>query len=163
MLDFDYKRPTNRLIVRSDDSDLFDLIREHFSVENEGARFARRYNRFAPTRKYVITGTGTCELGLYWEIRKFLIKEQINTDITVSDNLKKALKVGMDVDLCDSFNFKLRDYQEDVVGKALRLGRGTCVLGTGAGKTFITAALIENYFVNSPDKDTFKSLILVPY
>lgn len=162
MLEFDYRRPTNRLVLKTDDSNLFDQIREHFSVENDGARFARRYNRFAPTRKYVITGTGTCELGLYWEIRKFLIKEQINTDITISDNLQKALKVGLDVELCDHFNFKLRDYQEDVVGKALRLGRGTCVLGTGAGKTFITAALIENYFVNSADKDTFKCLMLVP-
>lgn len=162
MLEFDYRRPTNRLVLKTDDSNLFDQIREHFSVENDGARFARRYNRFAPTRKYVITGTGTCELGLYWEIRKFLIKEQINTDITISDNLQKALKVGLDVELCDHFNFKLRDYQEDVVGKALRLGRGTCVLGTGAGKTFITAALIENYFINSVDKDTFKCLMLVP-
>ena len=162
MLEFDYRRSTNRLVIKTDDSDLFDQIREHFSVENDGARFARRYNRFAPTRKYVITGTGTCELGIYWEIRKFLIQEQINTDITTTDNLKKALKVGLDVELCDHFNFKLRDYQEDVVGKALRLGRGTCVLGTGAGKTFITAALIENYFVNAPDKDTFKCLMLVP-
>jgi len=162
MIEFDYRRPTNRLVVKTDDSDLFDQIREHFSVENDGARFARRYNRFAPTRKYVITGTGTCELGIYWEIRKFLIKEQINTDITTTKALEKALKVGLDVKLCDHFNFKLRDYQEDVVGKALRLGRGTCVLGTGAGKTFITAALIENYFVNSPDKDTFKCLMLVP-
>ena len=162
MLEFDYRRPTNRLVIKTDEPDLFSQIREHFSVENEGARFARRYNRFASSRKYVITGTGTCELGLYWEIRKFLIKEQINTEITITDNLKKALKVGLDVELCDHFNFKLRDYQEDVVGKALKLGRGTCVLGTGAGKTFITAALIENYFVNAPDKDTFKCLMLVP-
>jgi len=162
MLEFDYNANTNRLVMRCDDADLFQVIREHFSVENENARFARRYNRFAPSRKYIITGTGTCELGIYWEIRKFLVKEQINTEITTSPNLKKALNVGLSVDLCDDFNFKLRDYQEDVVRKALNLGRGTCVLGTGAGKTFITAALIENFFRNSPDPDTFKCLMLVP-
>lgn len=162
MLEFDYNRNTNRLLVKSNDTSLFECIREHFSVENQNARFARRYNRYAPSRKYVITGTGTCELGLYWEIRKYLVKNQINTEITISDRLKKVLDVGMDVGLCDGFKFDLRDYQQDVVKKALKLGRGTCVLGTGAGKTFITAALIENFFRNSPDIDTFKCLMLVP-
>jgi len=162
MIEFDYNRGTNKLSMRCDDKPLFDSIREHFSVENQNARFARRYNRYAPTRKYVITGTGTCELGIYWEIRKYLIKNQVNTDITISNNLKKALSVGLDVGLCDGFNFKLREYQEDVVKSALKLGRGTCVLGTGAGKTFTTAALIENFFRNAPDKDTFKCLMLVP-
>lgn len=162
MLQFDYNKNTNKLVLRCDDTEFFSTIREHFSVENQGARFARRYNRYAPTRKYVITGTGTCELGLYWEIRKYLIENQINTEITISDNLKKALKVGLDGEFHDSFKFKLRDYQEEVVKKALRLGRGTCVLGTGAGKTFITAALIENFFRNAADRDTFKCLMLVP-
>ena len=162
MISFDYSKSTNKLKIRCEDTDLFSEIREHFSVENPNARFARRYNRFAPSRKYVITGTGTCELGLYWEIRKYLISNQINTDITISPNLEKALKVGIRTELCGGFKFELRDYQSDVVKKALSLGRGTCVLGTGAGKTFITAALIENFFRNSPDRDTFKCLMLVP-
>ena len=162
MISFDYSKSTNKLKIRCEDTDLFSEIREHFSVENPNARFARRYNRFAPSRKYVITGTGTCELGLYWEIRKYLISNQINTDITISPNLKKALKVGIRTELCGGFKFELRDYQSDVVKKALSLGRGTCVLGTGAGKTFITAALIENFFRNSPDRDTFKCLMIVP-
>ena len=162
MITFDFNKNTHRLIVKSDDAELFSEIREYFSVENQGARFARRYNRFAPTRKYIITGTGTCEFGLYWEIRKYLIENQINTEITISPNLKKALNVGITGELYNDFEFKLRDYQEDVVKKALKLGRGTCVLGTGAGKTFTTAALIENFFQNTPDKDTFKCLMLVP-
>ena len=162
MIEFDYNRSTNKLSVRCSDKLLFDDIREHFSVENQNARFARRYNRFAPSRKYVITATGACELGLYWEIRKYLIKKQINIDVSISNNLKKALEVGVDTELCSGFKFELRDYQSDVVRKALRLGRGTCVLGTGAGKTFITAALIENFFRNASDKDTFKCLMLVP-
>ena len=118
MISFDYSKSTNKLKIRCEDTDLFSEIREHFSVENPNARFARRYNRFAPSRKYVITGTGTCELGLYWEIRKYLISNQINTDITISTNLKKALKVGIKTELCGGFNFELRDYQSDVVKKA---------------------------------------------
>lgn len=166
MIEFDYKGPTARqsskLIIRCTDTDLFDNIREHFSVENTGARFARRYARFAPRRKYVITPTGTCELGLYWEVRQYLIKNQINEEIILTDKLSKAIKVGIEADLFDKFKFTLREYQEEVIRKAMRLGTGTCVLGTGAGKTFTTAALIENFFRVSKDKDTFKCLMLVP-
>tara|TARA_R110001599_G_scaffold114406_6_gene280215 strand:+ start:7204 stop:8643 length:1440 start_codon:yes stop_codon:yes gene_type:complete len=166
MIQFDYKTPTARqpgkLIIKCSDTELFDSIREHFSVENTGAHFARRYARFVPRRKYVITPTGTCELGLYWEVRQYLIKRQINEPIEVTDKLEKALKVGIDADLFDDFKFTLREYQEEVIRKAMRLGTGTCVLGTGAGKTFTTAALIENFFRVSKDKDTFKCLMLVP-
>jgi len=166
MIQFDYKGPTarqpGRLIIKCTDADLFENIREHFSVENTGARFARRYARFAPRRKYVITPTGACELGLYWEIRQYLIKSQVNENIEVTDKLTKAIKNGIDVDLFDDFKFTLREYQEEIIRKAMRLGTGTCVLGTGAGKTFTTAALIENFFRASKDKDTFKCLMLVP-
>ena len=162
MLTFDYNTSNRKLLVKTEDSSLFDKIREHFSVENEGARFARYRGRFAARRKYAITGTGACELGLYWDIRQYLIKEQIKVDINITDKLKKVLDVGKDIELYKKFTLELREYQEEVIKKALKIGRGTCVLGTGAGKTFTTAALIENYFRSSGDKDTFKCIMLVP-
>ena len=162
MFTFDYNTSNRKIQLRTDDQDLFDQIREHFSVENEGARFARYRGRFAARRKYAITGTGVCEVGLYWEIRQYLIREQVTVDIEITDKLQKVLKVGKDIDLFKEFAFDLREYQEDVIKKALKMGRGTCVLGTGAGKTFTTAALIENYFRNSADRDTFKCVVLVP-
>ena len=162
MLTFDYNTSTRKVQIRSEDKSLFDRIREHFSIENEGARFARYRGRFAARRKYAITGTGACEVGLYWEIRQYLIKEQIKVDIEVTEKLDKVVKVGKDINLFEDFAFDLRKYQKDVIKKALKLGRGTCVLGTGAGKTFTTAALIENYFRSSGDKDTFKCIMLVP-
>ncbi len=162
MIDFEYIRASGKLRTTCLDSSLFDKIREHFSVENTGARFARRYSRFIPRRKYAITNTGVCDLGLYWEIRQFLIKEQIKVDINVSNELQEALNVGINKELFSNFEFKLREYQEEVVRKALKIGRGTCVLGTGAGKTFTTAALIENYFRNCDNKDVFKCIVLVP-
>ena len=162
MLTFDYNTSNRKLLVKTEDSSLFDKIREHFSVENEGARFARYRGRFAARRKYAITGTGACELGLYWDIRQYLIKEQIKVDINITDKLKKVLDVGKDIELYKKFTLELREYQEEVIKKALKIGRGTCVLGTGAGKTLTTAALIENYFQSCPDKDTFKCIVLVP-
>ena len=162
MLTFDYNTSNRKLLVKTEDSSLFDKIREHFSIENEGARFARYRGRFAARRKYAITGTGACELGLYWDIRQYLIKEQIKVDISITDKLQKVLDVGRDIELYKKFTLELREYQEEVIKKALKIGRGTCVLGTGAGKTLTTAALIENYFQSCPDKDTFKCIVLVP-
>ena len=162
MLTFDYNTSNRKLLIKTEDSSLFDKIREHFSIENEGARFARYRGRFAARRKYAITGTGACELGLYWDIRQYLIKEQIKVDINITDKLQKVLDVGRDIELYKKFTLELREYQEEVIKKALKIGRGTCVLGTGAGKTLTTAALIENYFQSCPDKDTFKCIVLVP-
>ena len=162
MLTFDYNTSNRKLLVKTEDSSLFDKIREHFSVENEGARFARYRGRFAARRKYAITGTGACELGLYWDIRQYLIKEQVKVDVNITEKLQKVLDVGRDIELYKKFTLELREYQEEVIKKALKIGRGTCVLGTGAGKTLTTAALIENYFQSCPDKDTFKCIVLVP-
>ncbi len=162
MLTFDYNTSNRKLLIKTEDSSLFDKIREHFSVENDGARFARYRGRFAARRKYAITGTGACELGLYWDIRQYLIKEQIKVDVNITDKLQKVLDVGRDIELYKKFTLELREYQEEVIKKALKIGRGTCVLGTGAGKTLTTAALIENYFQSCPDKDTFKCMVLVP-
>ena len=158
MLTFDYNPSTRKLLLKTEDLDLFNRVREHFSIENDAARYGRRYGRYIPRRKYAITGAGACEVGLYWEIKKYLAK----VDTTVSDKLQTVLKVGKDIELYKDFAFDLREYQEDVVSKALKIGRGTCVLGTGAGKTFTTAALIENYFRDSKDRDTFKCIVLVP-
>ena len=123
MILFDYSSNTNRLIVDCDDSDIFSQIREHFSVNNDNARFARRYNRFAPRRKYIITSNGTCELGMYWDIRKFLRSNQINVEVKIPDKLQKVLKIGIPGVIYNNFNFSLRDYQLDVVERALKLGR----------------------------------------
>lgn len=166
MIELDYNKSTNKLLIRSNDSFTFDNIREHFSTENKNASFMQR--RFKtrgvkiPTRKYVITPTGTCDIGLYWEIRKYFIQNQITNDIAISESLKNALHIGTAEEVYSKFNLELRDYQADVLKKALNLGWGTCVLGTGAGKTLTTAALIENYYRNSNNKDTFKCIVLVP-
>ena len=166
MIELDYNKSTNKLLIRSDDSFTFDNLREHFSVENKNASFMQR--RFKargvkiPTRKYVITPTGICDIGLYWEIRRYFIEKQIILDVTISDNLTKALHIGTNNETYTNFNLELRDYQADVLNKALKLGWGTCILGTGAGKTLTTAALIENYYRNSNNTSTFKCIVLVP-
>lgn len=152
----------NKIIFKCDDTSLFTEIREHFSVKNEAASFFKRYNRFIPSRKYMITPAGQCELGMYWEIRNYLFDKQKIVDVKVDSNLDPIINCGIQYKFYDNLKLQLRDYQRDVVHKALQFGRGICVLGTGAGKTLTTATLIENYFQNCNNNEKFKCLVIVP-
>ncbi len=166
MIQFDFSKTSRKLIITCEDKNIFENMREHFSVENKSAAFVQRRfkSRFVniPSRKYVITPTGLCDLGLYWEIRRYLIENQITSEINLTDKLKQALKVGCETEAFTEFAMELRDYQAEVIAKSLKNGWGTCVLGTGAGKTLTTAALIENYYRKSNNKDLFKCIMVVP-
>ena len=72
-LKFDWDDRKHQAILSGD---LFDEIREHFSVHNEAAKFARGRGRFLPSRTYVITPAGRFDLGMYEEIKKYLLTNQ---------------------------------------------------------------------------------------
>jgi superfamily II DNA or RNA helicase len=160
---FDLKN--NKLIFQCE-PELFKQVREHFSYPYEGHSFMKRRNKFIPSRKYVITPTGQCEVGMFWEINKYLHECNIvvpSTSVTpiLSNYLTKQYDFTYYNNLKADGN-TLREYQEDVVKLALKTGRGICLMGTGAGKTITTATLIENYYLNSIKKPTFKCLVVVP-
>ncbi len=166
MIQFDFSKTTRKLIITCEDKNIFDNMREHFSIEDKNAAFMQRRfkSRFVKisSRKYVITPTGLCDLGLYWEVRRYLIENQITSEINLTDKLKQALNIGSDTDIHTNFSMELRDYQQEVISKSMKNGWGTCVLGTGAGKTLITAALIENYYRKTNNKELFKCIMIVP-
>lgn len=166
MIIFDYTKTNRKLIIKCEDRNIYENLREHFSVEDKNAAFiqrkfsSRRIN--LPTRKYIITPTGLCDLGLFWEIKKYFIANQITNNIVITEKLQEVLNCGLTIPIFKDFKLKLRDYQEEVIEKAIKNGWGTCVLGTGAGKTLTTAALIENYYKNSRNNTTFKCIMIVP-
>ena len=71
MVVFDYNKRKRQATLKTDN---LNIIREHFSFENEGARFARRYGRYMPARTYVITPAGKYEVGLTANIIQFIKK-----------------------------------------------------------------------------------------
>jgi superfamily II DNA or RNA helicase len=166
MILFSTNKSKTKLQIKCEDLDVFKNLREYFSIANTGASFARKKFRgrriFIQDRKYAITPTGQCELGLYKEIEQYLIQKQLVGQVQYDENLKNLLNPGVESDIFTNFSKNLRDYQYEVVKTAIKTGWGTCVLGTGAGKTLTTAAIIENYFRNSNNKDTFKCLVIVP-
>lgn len=144
------------------DETLLEFVRTHFSVKNSGKAFAPAATRqFISDRKYVITPSGVFDFGLRDEIVKFLIESQI-TEIEYTDNFKKALEIGYDVNSYEnSLEMAPRYFQEDSVKEAIQRGMGTILLATGAGKSFATALLIENY-IRLINKKDFKCLVVVP-
>ena len=136
----------------------FNEIREVFSVNNDAAKFMRYRSRYAPTRKYVITPTGRFDLGMYFEIKKYLVSQN-NNNIFVEDNFKEAVFPKLNKCKIPKLNLELRDYQRSIVDICFRVGRGVCVLATAGGKTLTIASLIEGVFRSNK---TFKCLLVVP-
>jgi len=148
--------------------DIFENIRENFSVKNEAAFFVRRrYGRFLPQRTYAITPAGRFEPGLYFEIRKYLTSSnytgEITTDTAMLNQIAPAKqwhKNPMYSPDIVPLSLPLRDYQEEIVKKAYAIGRGTIVLATAGGKTLTAASLLTKIFLLYGSN--FKCLYIVP-
>ncbi len=165
MIQFSYDPKKGTGVVSGD---LFEDIREAFSVKNEAAFFMRkRYGRFLPQRTYSITPTGRFEPGLYFEIRKYLATKQYVGDVTTDELLYEVIKPSKKWEKNTQYStdvvplaLSLRDYQEEIVKKALSIGRGTIVLATAGGKTLTAASLLTKLFLLHGA--SFKCLYIVP-
>jgi len=150
--------------------DHFNDIREHFSIKNEGARFARLRGRFIPSRTYAITPAGKVDPCLFFDITRFLLQNNYcqQDEIRASRDFLDAILPGpssyhknilYNNQPYDNLSLKLRDYQKAIVTKCLETGRGVVVLATAGGKTLITASLLSNFFCMNKQ---FKCLLIVP-
>ena len=158
MVTFDYDSRKRQAIIKSDN---LSSSREHFSFENEGARFARRYGRYMPARTYVITPAGKYEVGLTANIIQYIKKEFPEEKIVINDTIKEAIKPTYKNDNDIKLKLDLRDYQNEIVGECVDKGRGVVMLATAGGKTLTMANLLERGYAKS-NKDTWKVLVIVP-
>lgn len=161
MVTLDYITGKRQGQIRCDKT-ILEMIRNHFSVQNPDKKFCKDpiKKRFLPDRKSAITPTGLFYFGLYYEIRKYLIQEQI-TDISFTDNFKKRLKCGVDAEFQNNLKFDERYFQRESVEKSLKLGCGVFLIATGGGKSFCQALLVDNYRKNIHNEH-LKALIIVP-
>jgi superfamily II DNA or RNA helicase len=170
MIKFDYDEKKRLGIISGD---LFDEIREHFSVKNEAAHFMRRRGRFMPSRTYAITPTGRFEPCLFVEIKKFLTSQQYVGEIEYNRNVfDQAVPARhgwhQQLDFKNEIyplKLNLRDYQENIVKECLFTGRGTIILATAGGKTLTSASLISKIYqlyMSPYNKQDFRCLFIVP-
>ena len=91
---------------------------------------------------------------MYWVIVEFL--QQIQEAHECTELLQSTLDCSIKTKISNNLNKPLRDYQVDTVTNAINFGRGICILGTGGGKTLITASIIESFRNSLKNKDNFK-------
>jgi superfamily II DNA or RNA helicase len=157
-LHYDAKTNKGQIIC---DQATFYCVKNKFSVKNDAAKFAKKYGRKIPDRKYAIDKSGKFDFGLYKEIINILIQEQY-TNIEYTEEFKQFLSCGIKTTtVFDGFAFPHRDFQMEIVKLCLKYGRGTIKSATGSGKSFCIASLIENFWANRP-KQTYKVLVVVP-
>ena len=157
-LHYDYSTNKGQIIC---DQAVFFCIKNKFSVKNENAKYAKKYGRKIPDRKYAIDKIGRFDFGLYKEIISTLIQEQY-TNIEYTDEFKQFVSCGIKIDsVYDGFTFPHRDFQLEIIKRCLKYGRGTIKSATGSGKSFCVASLIENFRLNRT-KQTYKVVVIVP-
>jgi superfamily II DNA or RNA helicase len=139
--------------------DHFNEIREHFSVKNDAAKFARFRGRYMPSRTYIITPTGKFDPGMYKEISQFIFEQQYNTDIIHTKDFAHRVKPEYTEMAIPVLNLQLRDYQRDIVNKCTSNGRGVVVLATAGGKTLTIASLLQSIYSSNKE---FKCALIVP-
>jgi superfamily II DNA or RNA helicase len=155
VFDWDASRRQGKL-----SGEYFDEIREHFSVKNDAAKFARFRGRYMPSRSYVITPAGRFDIGLFNEINNFIIERQYNTEMVITPEFSKKAKPLFTESDVPQLKLALRQYQTDIVNSCTKNGRGVVVLATAGGKTLTIATLLESYYKNIC-KD-FRCVLIVP-
>jgi len=155
--DFTFLKSYNTAQIQADDF-IIDTLKEKFSVKNDAAKFSKNKYRANP-RKSIITNTGRFDIGMFPAIYKYL--KSMGVVCSMDDIFRERVKptIADVVQLDDNMCFKMRYYQYDSIVKGLRVGYGIFELGTGAGKSLLTASLCENTLLH---KKNWKILIIVP-
>jgi superfamily II DNA or RNA helicase len=156
----DYSKKTSTCTLVCEDFSIIGAIRDKFSVPN---KFAAFQSRFAPRKLYAMTPNGKFDPGLIVDviesIKDYSDLIKINFSADAIDYLNSNF--GSNLHTINN-NLKLHYYQEDILKKALKGGRGICILGTGGGKTLTIATLIYNIHKYYKENKNFKCLLLVP-
>jgi len=167
MTELDYCPKKDKGILKGE---LFNEIREYFSEKNDAAKFMRNRYKFFPQRKYAITPTGRFNLGITFEIIKFIKENYADKKFIITLKLYNSLVPSWEwkkspyyTEKLLPLSLELYDYQQDVVEKCVSMGRGTVLLATAGGKTLITSSLI-NHIKNTlyNNKESFKCAFIVP-
>lgn len=124
-------------------SDYLDVIRAYFSIPNPNEKLmkAKYPGAHVEKRLHGITASGKFELGLYFNIMKYLSTADIDYEVVTTKPLREHVIIGYDTDKfkMPELSMPPRDFQESGVERGLAYGSGTFLVGTGGGKTLLMA------------------------
>lgn len=163
--------------IVSSDRNEFEKMVDSFSVDNPTAFYSKIHGYNAPSRLYAVNQFGFFNLGMIFEVLKY-IKTNFGSfeTLAMSNNAKAFLKTYLTplkdfANRQDKENFHvsnisnkyaLRDYQEKAIKSIIfnGYGRGLLELPTGSGKSFVIANFI--YTLLQQYDSSLKTLIFVP-
>lgn len=136
------------------DVNLYDTLDRITSYYVEGYQYTKAFRtgwydsktgRFKnwDGKKHLITRTGTFPTGLLQRVVDFFVAHEIEYSIDdrrVEPTLGKPLAIK---------HYKPRDYQQEALDVAWKEGRGIIRIGTGGGKTMVSAMMLAKWNVPS--------------
>ena len=159
----DYNKNKNLCNINISDEDVYEKLKYHFSTPNEGKKFLPASQRhWIPDRINFINQSGYFSNGLSEMIIDWIKSNVFDRTVEwiLTDSYKDRFKKDeTNYEIVNDLSLNPRDYQAECVESALKNKTGTYILGTGAGKTFTIALLLNNLFHYNKIK---KALILVP-
>lgn len=159
-LDYERKRNVGRILLN--DKYWLDKLAYEFSAPNPQKKFVKGIKKhWVKDRTYFIRPTGYFNFGLAEQIVEWLKAnvDPMALEFKFSDAFLERYSKDPDCEPENNLKFELREYQHNSVKLALKYRFGTFVLGTGAGKTFTIACIIDNLLRR---KGVKRAMILVP-
>lgn len=127
----------SQLVTR--DTKLLSLLFEKYSCYQPGYQYSPQYKRHVWDGKVrFFASTGTFSTGLLQSIIDDLTK--VGAEFELEDNRDFE---STDIQTYQLEDGSLRDYQDDLFADAMRARRGLLKAPTGAGKTYLMAAMIS--------------------
>lgn len=124
--------------IQTDNPELLDKLIELFSFNDPTAFYAKK-KRFYDTRKYFISKKGRILTGLVPRLQETLSQVNLVPTIEYKQEIKKY-NISSEIKL---ENWVFRDYQVELLQKALKAKRGIVKSATGSGKTSLMAYLVS--------------------
>ena len=125
--------------IETDNPKLLKALQRLYSFKVPGAAYTSAYRKRSwDGKKRFIGETGVFRSGLLIKILGHLKKIDCAPDIKFNPSRPKVPSIAK------FSNIKYYDYQKELIGKALVLGRATITAPTGSGKTLIMAGLIKS-------------------
>jgi superfamily II DNA or RNA helicase len=125
--------------IETDNPKLLKALQKLYSFKVPGAAYTSAYRKRSwDGKKRFIGETGVFRSGLLIKILAHLKKIDCVPDIKFNPRKPKVPRIAK------FSNIKYYDYQKELIGKALVLGRATITAPTGSGKTLIMAGLIKS-------------------
>jgi superfamily II DNA or RNA helicase len=125
--------------ISTDNPKLLKALQRLYTFRVPGAAYTSAYrNRSWDGKKRFISDTGTFRSGLLLKILNHLKKIDCVPEIEFSPSRKQAHAPATFASI------PYYDYQDDLIKRALLLGRATITAPTGSGKTLIMAGLVKS-------------------